>query len=65
VHISSLDDDYYVFDEDQVPFAAQRRRHTFRVGDRLRVQLAELNPDLREINFRYLGRRRGPPRRER
>jgi ribonuclease R len=62
VHIASLDDDYYVYDEDEASLRGQRRRRTFRIGDRLRVQLAELNPDLRQINFRYLGRRRIPPR---
>jgi len=56
VHVATLSDDFYVFDTDALCLRGQGGRRRFRLGDRVRVALAELDPDFREINFRYLGR---------
>ncbi|MGH7504911.1 MAG: ribonuclease R [Longimicrobiales bacterium] len=51
VHVSSLDDDYYVFLEDQYVLVGERTRRRFRIGDRVRVQVAAVDPEERRIDF--------------
>jgi ribonuclease R len=55
VHISSLDDDFYEFDEATYCLVGRRRQNRLRLGSQVRLVLAELNPDLRDIRFEYLG----------
>jgi ribonuclease R len=55
VHISSLADDYYEFDAEQYLLRGKRRGREFRLGDRVRVVLAGLDADAREIRFEYAG----------
>jgi ribonuclease R len=54
VHVSTLGDDFYRYDEDELVLRGERRRGTFRTGDRVRVALNELDPDFRQIGFRFL-----------
>ena len=69
VHVSSLEDDYYAFEEEAYSLVGRSTGRTFRVGDRVRVQVATLDLDSRRIDFRVLhaepgaaGVRRGPHR---
>ena len=55
VHISSLDDDSYEFDEATYCLVGRRGHNSFRLGSQVRLVLAELNPDLRDVRFEYLG----------
>ena len=56
VHISSLTDDYYRFDRAGHVIAGHRSGNSFRLGDTVRVAVAAVNVDTRELNFRLVGR---------
>jgi ribonuclease R len=51
VHISSLDDDYYQFIEEQYALIGERTRRRFRLGDRVKVQVARVDLEERKIDF--------------
>ena len=51
VHVSSLDDDYYLFLEDQYALAGENSRRRFRVGDRVRVRVSAVDLEARQIDF--------------
>jgi ribonuclease R len=51
IHVSSLDDDYYVFREEEYSLVGERRRRRFRLGDRVRVQVVRVNREERKIDF--------------
>jgi ribonuclease R len=51
IHMSSLEDDYYVFLEEQFALVGEHKRRRFRLGDRLRVQVASVNMERRQIDF--------------
>jgi ribonuclease R len=51
IHMSSLEDDYYVFLEDQFALLGEHKRRRFRLGDRLRVRVASVNMERRQIDF--------------
>jgi ribonuclease R len=64
VHVSSLEDDYYVFLEDQFALVGERNRRRFRLGDRLTVRVAAVDREQRRIDF-VLAESRPAPRRNR
>lgn len=51
VHVSSLDDDYYVFMEERLALIGENRKRQFRLGDRVRVQVTSVNLEDRKIDF--------------
>jgi ribonuclease R len=51
VHISSLTDDFYVFEAAQRRLSARRSRKRFSVGDELRVFVARVDRFKRQIDF--------------
>ncbi len=51
IHMSSLEDDYYIFLEDQFALVGEHRRRRFRLGDRLRVKVAAVDLERRKIDF--------------
>jgi ribonuclease R len=59
VHISSLTDDYYRFDRAGHIIAGHRSGNSFRLGDTVRVSVAAVNVDTRELNFRLVARTSG------
>ncbi|MGH7444757.1 MAG: ribonuclease R [Longimicrobiales bacterium] len=59
VHVSSLDDDYYGFQEDAYALVGQNTGRTFRLGDRVRVQVATVDREARRIDFRLLSAEAG------
>jgi ribonuclease R len=56
VHVSWLEDDYYLFVEEQFALVGERTKQRYRLGDRLSVQVAAVNREDRKIDFRLLGR---------
>jgi ribonuclease R len=62
VHISSLTDDYYRFDRAGHIIAGHRSGNSFRLGDSVRVSVAGVNVDTRELNFRLVARAGSPKR---
>jgi ribonuclease R len=51
VHVSSLDDDYYLFVEEQFALVGERTRRRFRTGDRVRVRVGGVSLEERRIEF--------------
>ncbi len=63
VRVSSLADDFYRFDRTTHSLAGARSGNSFRLGDRVRVVVARVDADRRELDFRLvtrLGRSRPP-----
>jgi ribonuclease R len=52
VHISSLVDDYYYFDEDSHSLQGRRTKRRFRLGDRVHVRVARVDLARRQMDFR-------------
>jgi ribonuclease R len=73
VHVSTLDDDYYLFAEDEYALVGEHSLRRFRTGDRVDVRVAAVDVEQRRIDFVMVepptrrpppGRRRNvPPRR--
>ncbi|MEH6577343.1 MAG: ribonuclease R [Amphritea sp.] len=51
IHISSLPGDYYHFDAPRQRLQGERSGRSFRLGDKLRVQVARVDLDDRKIDF--------------
>jgi ribonuclease R len=51
IHITGLPSDYYHFDAAKQRLVGERTRKVFKLGDRLRVQVASVNLDDRKIDF--------------
>ena len=51
VHITALDNDYYHFDPIGHRLTGERTGRVYRLGDRLRIQVAAVNLDERKIDF--------------
>ncbi|ABA89391.1 exoribonuclease R [Syntrophotalea carbinolica DSM 2380] len=57
VHVATLTDDYYEFDEELHRLVGQRRRKIFRIGEVVTVQLVKVNLERRELDFELQGMR--------
>jgi ribonuclease R len=62
VPIHSLQDDHYVFDRASHSLTGRRRDNAYRLGDLVHVEVAHVDIDNRELDFRLLGRLERPPR---
>jgi ribonuclease R len=51
VHVSSLADDYYLFLEEQYALVGENSHRRFRLGDRVRIRVAGVNLEERQIDF--------------
>ena len=51
VAVSSLTDDYYVFDERRHALTGRRTRRSFKLGDRVRVRVDRVNVDRHLVDF--------------
>jgi ribonuclease R len=51
VHVNALHDDYYEFREEEYSLVGDRRGRRFRLGDRVRVQVARVEKEERKIDF--------------
>ncbi|HEX6987944.1 MAG TPA: ribonuclease R [Bacillota bacterium] len=51
VHVSTMVDDYYHFDEPRFALVGERRGRVFRLGDAVRVQLVRVDRDERRLDF--------------
>jgi ribonuclease R len=65
IHISGLTDDYYKYDRAGHVIAGFRSGNSYRLGDTVRVAVAAVDVDARELNFRLLARGGGPKRKSR
>jgi ribonuclease R len=65
IHVDTLGDDFYRFDSATHSLAGTRSGNKFRLGDVVRVEVAHVDIDRRELDFRIVKRlgHTGPPRR--
>lgn len=54
VHVSSLEDDFYVYQERSYRLVGERTRRIFRLGDRVRVRVSRVDKEERRIDFVYI-----------
>jgi ribonuclease R len=52
VHLSSLEDDFYVFDTTRSQLMGRRTRRVIRLGDKVRVQVAKVDSFKKQVDFR-------------
>jgi ribonuclease R len=52
VHISTLTDDYYYFDEASHSLIGRRTKRRYRLGDKVRVQVVRVDLQRRQLDFR-------------
>ncbi|MCK4631832.1 MAG: ribonuclease R [candidate division Zixibacteria bacterium] len=51
VRVSTIDDDYYHFDEKRYQLVGRRKRHVFQLGDRIKVGVLKVDQELHEIDL--------------
>ncbi len=51
IHVSSLDDDYYIFMEEKHCLLGEHTGRSFRLGDEIRVQVVKVDLDRRRMDF--------------
>lgn len=56
VHVSSMGDDYYVFDEEAQALTGEHTRRSFRVGDEVRVRVENVSLERRRIDFALISK---------
>ena len=54
IHVSSLVDDFYWFDEAGHALEGKRAKRRFRLGDRVRVEVARVDVQKRMLDFRLV-----------
>ena len=54
VHISTLDDDLYTFDEAGISLRGRRGKTSYRLGDRINVRVVRVDLQRRQMDFRVL-----------
>jgi ribonuclease R len=55
VHISTLPDDYYYFDEMSYSLVGQRTKRSYRLGDKVEVTVVRVDMQRRQLDFRVKG----------
>lgn len=65
VHVSSLDSDYYSFDQAKQRLVGERTRTTYQLGDELQVRVLRVNLDDKKIDLELVGAVTGANRRKR
>ncbi|MFN2432301.1 MAG: RNB domain-containing ribonuclease, partial [Gemmatimonadota bacterium] len=63
VHVNTLEDDYYLFEERQYSLVGKNTARSFRLGDPVEVQIARVNREARQIDLLLVGEVRGERRR--
>ena len=71
VHVSTLTDDYYYYEEATHSLTGRRSGQRYRLGDKVRVVVVRVDLQRRQLDFRIAGRPRQertpeePPRKKR
>lgn len=53
IHISSFDDDYYIYDEKHLSLIGERTKKVYRLGDEIKIKVSKVDIDAREIYFEF------------
>lgn len=64
IHLSALADDFYVFDQATRRLTGSRSKREFRLGDPIRVVVAAVDVDRRQLDLRLVTEAGPPPRRK-
>ena len=56
IHISSLRNDHYFFDEAKIRLIGEKNKEIYSVGDKVEVKLDEVDLNMRKINFSLIKR---------
>lgn len=51
IHITALDDDYYIYDEAHLCLIGERTKKVYRLGDEVKVRCSRVDIDNREVYF--------------
>jgi ribonuclease R len=51
INVKSLRDDYYTFDEDNFCIVGERTKQVFRLGDKLKIEVAKIDIERKRIDF--------------
>lgn len=51
VHISAMDDDYYIYDERHLSLIGERTKKVYRLGDKMKIKVEKVDIASREIYF--------------
>lgn len=54
VKVSNIDDDYYYFDEKTYSFIGRKHKKTYRIGDKVLVEVENASKEQRNIDFKVL-----------
>ena len=54
IHLSAMADDFYVFDQSTRTLTGSRTKREFRLGDKVRVVVAAVDVDRRQLNLRVV-----------
>jgi ribonuclease R len=60
VHVSTLTDDYYVYDEASHSLTGRRNRHRYRLGDRIFAEVVRVDLQRRQLDLRVAAREKKP-----
>lgn len=55
VHVSTLSDDYYAYDDESHTLEGRRTKRRYRLGDRVRVTVVRVDLNRRQLDFRVEG----------
>lgn len=61
VHVTTLSDDYYHFERASHTLTGRRGGNAYRLGDQVRVEVARVDIDRRELDFRIIEKKRRLP----
>lgn len=56
VHVSTMTDDYYLFDDKNYTLIGEHTKKSFRIGDEVRVQLVRASLEDRQIDFELISK---------
>src|SRR5207237_7339751 len=65
VHISTLPDDYYYFDQASHSLIGQRTKRRFRLGDKVKVKVVRVDLQKRQADLKVVEKKREGERRKR
>ena len=53
VHLSSMEEDFFIFDAQRAQLVGRRTRRVIKLGDRVEVQVAKVDTFKRQVDFRF------------
>ena len=62
VHVSSLENDYYIYDASRNRLIGENTHYSYRLGDKVSVKVENVNPEERKIDFALVSSNNRPKR---